>query len=169
MAMHYAFRCPRWHRRAWWSRRATVQSNCWPERLVRSAFRMTATSIARCRSGAWPASAGTSPVAVLTLGARRLVGQHVRVRLIAPPPFEGTLFRDSNGSRVCPRTTGLEMLMFRNRWLTLGVGSLSCCLASVASGQNDAASCRDHPMLSRMKNYYIGECKNAFGAQCSML
>jgi OOP family OmpA-OmpF porin len=42
---------------------------------------------------------------------------------------------------------------------------LLCGLAAVAAAQQpDAENCKDHPMFSRMKSFYISECKSSFDA-----
>jgi OOP family OmpA-OmpF porin len=55
--------------------------------------------------------------------------------------------------------------MLINRAVVRCASVLTFSLAATAAAQSDAADCKDHPMLSRMTNYYIGECKTAFDAQ----
>jgi OOP family OmpA-OmpF porin len=40
---------------------------------------------------------------------------------------------------------------------------LGCAAGATAQG-SDAKDCKDHPMFSRMKNYYISQCKSSFDA-----
>jgi len=54
-----------------------------------------------------------------------------------------------------PRKLFLALLMF----LSLGLGG------ALLAQTPDAENCKDHPMFSRMKNFYISECKSAFDEQ----
>jgi outer membrane protein OmpA-like peptidoglycan-associated protein len=53
----------------------------------------------------------------------------------------------------------------RIKIIILSVIVIPIALACMATAQEpDAENCKDHPLLSRMKNYYIGECEKNFDA-----
>jgi outer membrane protein OmpA-like peptidoglycan-associated protein len=57
-----------------------------------------------------------------------------------------------------------DPLMNKKTGLTILLFASLLAFAGAAQAQTDAENCKDHPLFSRMKNFYISECKSAFDA-----
>jgi outer membrane protein OmpA-like peptidoglycan-associated protein len=58
-----------------------------------------------------------------------------------------------------------EIIMRRIACTLLGIACLSLLAVGVASSQEkDAKGCQDHPLISRMNNYYISSCEKSFNS-----